>query len=84
MIKFIKRLRSNDDKDVKEQPIIEEANDAIGIDNSEELIAVIAAAVAASMGLDLPDINIQSIRRIPQNTTPWADMGRKEQLFSRF
>lgn len=83
MINFIKRLKSHDDK-VEKEPIIEESNDVSGIDNSEELIAVIAAAVAASMGLDLPDINIQSIRRIPQSTTPWADMGRKEQLFSRF
>lgn len=82
MINFMKRLKSHDDK-VEKEPILEVANDTNEIDNMEELIAVIAAA-AASMGLNLPDINIQSIRRVPQNTTPWADMGRTEQLFSRF
>ena len=52
------------------------------IDN-EELVAVIAAAIASSLGLDIPDISIQSIRRIPQNTTAWSDMGRKEQLMGK-
>lgn len=49
-------------------------------DNPEELVAVIAAAVAASLGLNIPDINIKSIRRVPQNINTWADMGRREQL----
>jgi len=57
---------------VKEEDIVE--------DNNEELVAVISAAIAASLGLDVPDINIQVIRRIPQNSTPWAEMGRREQL----
>lgn len=51
--------------------------------NNEELVAVVAAAIASSLGLDIPDINIQSIRRISQNTTTWSDMGRKEQLFGK-
>lgn len=51
--------------------------------NNEELVAVIAAAIASSLGLDIPDINIQGIRRIPQNTLAWSDMGRKEQLMGK-
>jgi len=48
-----------------------------------ELIAVIAAAVAASLGRDIPEIRINSIRRVPQLTTPWREMGKQEQLLSK-
>lgn len=46
----------------------------------EELVAVIAAAVAASLGVKVPQIRIKEIRRVPQNTLPWADAGRREQI----
>ena len=72
---------SNDQEEVKQNEFASELS--MVDENSEELIAVIAAAIAANMGVGLPEINIQSIRRIPQNTIPWAEMGRKEQLFSR-
>ena len=48
-----------------------------------ELIAVIAAAVAASMGLNIPDIRINSIRRVNQQTTAWREIGKQEQLFGK-
>lgn len=48
-----------------------------------ELVAVIAAAVAASMGRDIPEIRINSIRRVPQLTTPWREMSKQEQLLSK-
>ena len=51
--------------------------------NEEELVAVIAAAIATNLGVGIPDINIQTIRRIPQGTSPWSDMGRKEQLLGK-
>lgn len=51
--------------------------------NYEELAAVIAAAIASNLGVDIPDINIQTIRRIPQGTSSWSDMGRKEQLLGK-
>lgn len=50
---------------------------------SQELIAVIAAAVASSMGADTSDISIRGIRRIPQNSSVWADAGRNEQMRSK-
>lgn len=49
-------------------------------ETSQELIAVIAAAVASSIGADISDISIRSIRRIPQNSSVWADAGRNEQM----
>lgn len=48
--------------------------------DDEELTAVIAAAISASMGVSIPDINIKAIRRVSQNTSTWAEMGRKEQI----
>ena len=47
---------------------------------NEELVAVIAAALAASLGLDIPNINIKSIKRIQQNSSTWSEMGKIEQL----
>ena len=81
---FKKFINSDDNQDQEEVNQNQVASEASVQDvYSEELIAVIAAAVTASMGVGLPDINIQAIRRIPQNTIAWADMGIKEQLFSR-
>lgn len=53
------------------------------IANNDELVAVIAAAVAASMGVSIPEINIKSIRRVPQNTPAWASASRQEQIYGK-
>lgn len=63
--------------------VVEDKAETIVETNDEELVAVIAAAVAASLGLNIPDINIKSIRRIPQNSLAWSDMGKKEQLLGK-
>lgn len=52
-------------------------------EDDEELVAVIAAAIASSLGVGVPDINIRSIKRIQQNTSVWAEMGKKEQMSGR-
>ena len=46
----------------------------------EELVAVIAAAIAASMGVAIPDINIKSIKRVSTPSPMWAEMGRIEEI----
>jgi phenylpyruvate tautomerase PptA (4-oxalocrotonate tautomerase family) len=51
---------------------------------TEELVAVIAAAIAASLGTDSSNIVIHNIRRVTPSTLAWAAMGRSEQLGSRF
>ena len=56
---------------------------AISAYSDEELVAVIAAAVSASMGVGVPDINIKSIKRVPQSATPWTRMGKIEQLLGK-
>lgn len=42
----------------------------------EELVAVIAAAVAANLGLNIPDIRIKNIKRVPQDMNPWVSSRR--------
>jgi len=49
----------------------------------EELVAVIAAAIAASMGVTIPDINIKSIKRISPPSPIWAEMGRIEEISNK-
>ena len=51
--------------------------------DDEELVAVIAAAIAANLGVSVPDVNIKSIKRANPNTTAWADMGRREQVLGK-
>lgn len=69
-------------KEIKEtvEPIaiVEDANII-----TEELVAVIAAAVAANLGMNIPDINIKSIRRVPQMTSTWSNVGNIKQTIGR-
>lgn len=57
-----------------------EENDTI---NNEELVAVISAAIAASLGVSVPEINIKKINRISGSSTAWSTAGRQEQVYSR-
>ena len=57
----------------KEEAVINEVND-------EELVAVISAAIAASMGLSVPQLNIRSVRRVQQTRPAWAVASLQEQI----
>lgn len=59
-------------------------NEPIVNEMTEELVAVITAAVAAAMGTQTSGIVISNIRRVDVNTPAWAMAGRTEQLNSRF
>lgn len=48
--------------------------------NDDELIAVITAAVAASLGTSSNGIRIRSLRRSDANTPTWGRKGRLEQF----
>lgn len=83
------KIISNDNK-VKQDKEIEIKNeeepvpDCIVEDKiEEELVAVIAASVAVNLGLNIPDIRIKSIKRVPQNLNLWTSVGRKEQVLNR-
>ncbi len=88
---IINRIRVISNKGEKRVEIITDVNvdklkshenieKEVETENYEELAAVIAAAIAISLGVDVPDINIQAIRRIPQYSSPWRSMGKHEQL----
>lgn len=51
---------------------------------TEEVIAVITAAIAASLQTHTSNIVVKNIRRVSQNAPAWAVAGRSEQLGSRF
>ena len=59
------------------EPIVEENMD------DEELVAVISAAIAASLGVTIPEVNIKSIKRVSQTNPLWAEMGRREQSLGK-
>lgn len=91
---IINRIKVISNKGEKIVEIVSEANleeiktlgsqnvEGVGIEEyNEELVAVIAAAIASNLGIGVPEINIQSIRRIAQYSSPWRSMGKQEQLF---
>lgn len=48
--------------------------------NSMELIAVITAAIAASLHVSAQDVVVKNIKRVQDSTPIWAKMGRIEQI----
>lgn len=53
-------------------------------DNTEELVAIITAAVAASLQTSTHNIIVQNIVRVGDTTPTWGRAGRVEQMNSRF
>lgn len=51
--------------------------------DDEELAAVIAAAIAASLNVSTYDLNIKSIRRVPPYAPVWNRVGRQQQVMTR-
>ncbi len=71
-------------KDAQKIREIEDENEVMEeYPSDEELITVIAAAIAASMKVDGTDIKIKSIKRISNDTLIWSQIGREEQVFNR-
>ena len=68
----------------KDEQLISVSDEIQGeVEEDEELIAVISAAIAASMGLEIPNINIRSIKRINQNTSAWREMSKQEHFYGK-
>lgn len=66
------------------QPVVDQqAPESAAGEDEEELVAVIAAALAASMGVGVEDINIRSINRRSPSQPAWAQAGRNEQILHR-
>lgn len=58
----------------------ESAHEEEDIIHDTELVAVITAAVAASLYVPVQDVVVKSIRRARDSTPIWAKMGRIEQI----
>ena len=70
--------------EVKEEPKVVQEAQAIVEEDDEELIAVISAAVAASLNTSIHNIVVSNIVRVNDATPSWGVAGRSEQMNSRF
>ena len=52
-------------------------------EDEEELIAVIAAAIAASLNTSMDNIKVTNIRRVSDNTPVWGKVGRNDVMNAR-
>ena len=50
---------------------------------TEELVAVIATAIATNLGINIRDLNIKRIRRVPQLASNWTNTGNIKQTSGR-
>lgn len=70
------------DETKKDLTAIEPTEDEQDVDD-EEIIAVITAAVAASLNRSTHDIVVKSIKRIPYRTPAWNQASRSKQIATR-
>lgn len=83
LIDLLRIATNNKEKDVETTVVEKIEEKEIEIEENlddEELVAVIAAAIAASMGVGIPDINIKSINRVSPSQPIWAETGRREYI----
>lgn len=57
---------------------------AVNVAEDDALIAVITAAIAASLGTSSNGVVVKSIERTGQNVPSWGARGRIEQVYNRF
>lgn len=84
LIGILKSLGQNQKKELIdsntliETQDVEESTKDLSPNHDEELVAVIAAVIASNMGVAIPDIKIQKIRRIDNSI--WNNTARSEQM----
>lgn len=67
---------------VQKQPVLA-AETVQNEEADEELIAVITAAIAASLNTSMHNIVVSQIRRVPDSTPVWGKSGRSEVMTAR-
>lgn len=60
------------------------AVDTVDLAENETLIAIISAAIAASLNTSMHNIVVRSIRPASDQSPAWARIGRTEQMSKRF
>lgn len=66
------------------QPLTSSAQNVMQVEDEEELIAVISAAIAASLNTTMDNFRVTNIRRISDSTPIWGKMGRSDVMNARF
>lgn len=87
MSKIIMAIDANKKPEIKTvKPVAAEkpAVDAPKEEDQTELIAVITAAIAASLNTSMHNIVVSNITRVSDNTPVWGQTGRNEVMASRF
>lgn len=93
MSKMIQKLESkNSVAKVKAQPVAPAVSktpepavsSVVTQEDDGELIAVITAAIAASLNTSMHNIRVSNIRRISDSTPVWGKSGRSEVMNARF
>lgn len=90
LIRVLKAVSTDEKKEetskqevkVQTSPITQE-KEVVQVEDEEELVAVISAAIAASLGVSIPEINIRTIRRLNESVNSWAQVARTEQIMKR-
>lgn len=89
MSKIIRSLENRNKEEIvrvvepKKEEIVKITEDENGEDD-EELIAVISAAIAASLNTSIHNIVVRNIIRVDDKTPAWGKAGTIEQMNSRF
>lgn len=85
--KFVQSIENRGKADiveVKETPQAIKEVETVAEEDDEELVAVISAAVAASLNTSIHNIVVTNIVRVNDATPSWGIAGRTDQLNSRF
>lgn len=88
ILKLMKVIFAPKEEKVKENPIEEKAAPAVPLEanaqDDEEIVAVLTAAIAASLNTSTYNLKIKSFRRIGNNSPAWNKAGLSETINSRF
>ncbi len=69
-------------EEIKKTVVDKGVEDYIDMEDQEELVAVIAAAISASMGIPVENFNIRNIKRA-DTKDPWSQMAIREGLSNK-
>lgn len=80
-ILFYKDPNKNKAVEVKEEPAVAQKSESVEEEQEdEELIAVISAAIAASLNTSTHNIIVRNITRVADSSPAWNKAGRLEQM----
>ncbi|MBM7561919.1 OadG family protein [Fusibacter tunisiensis] len=71
-------------KEVKKETVKPEPAPEVQESDDEALIAVITAAIAASMNTSMHNVVVSKITRVPDSTPAWGKAGRNDVMASRY